>query len=457
MGRTEPSIGRPPPTFRKNQRAKKARDTLNKTIPALLVGNARARDGVAAAELILQPAASRSSGVGKRESGRKRGGKRSGKRRAIEDEEENDGADVGGPAVPVGMHEEENDTPPNVRVLVTDTLTAAAILNRSITVPPSPQKRGATSKNVAILNMASPLRPGGGFLSGATSQEEFLCMRTTLYPSLREQFYRLPEVGAVWSPNILVFRNSSADAADQPQQERFWVDAISAAALRFPEVELKWRKTDKTDDVTRQEEVADLVYADKKDADLLRRKIKAVLQILRSKGVEQVVLGAWGCGAYGNPIGENARAWKEILLGLPKKGDAASRSSNTNTKQEKWFGLKEVVFAITQPRMAEDFARSWGSDLGVETPSIRGEYDDENDDLSDQGSDGLEEIRVKIAQLESQIANVKTPVLKTGLEAVLQRLTSELDAKSGVSNPSKVLPSEQDSDADENETQDEDD
>jgi len=38
--------------------------------------------------------------------------------------------------------------------------------------------------------MASPLRPGGGVLTGATSQEEFLCARTTLYPSLREKFYR---------------------------------------------------------------------------------------------------------------------------------------------------------------------------------------------------------------------------------------------------------------------------
>ena len=87
--------------------------------------------------------------------------------------------------------------------------------------------------------MASPLRPGGGVLTGATSQEEFLCARTTLLPSLRESFYRLPEIGAVFTHDVLVFRGSGS-LADAGQElgpgERFWVDVVSAGMLRFPEL-----------------------------------------------------------------------------------------------------------------------------------------------------------------------------------------------------------------------------
>ncbi len=91
--------------------------------------------------------------------------------------------------------------------------------------------------------MASPLRPGGGVLSGATSQEESLCARTTLLPSLRDDFYRLPEVGAVYTPDVLVFGRwdadgSGADAVGEEMARRAWfyVDVVSAAMLRFPDV-----------------------------------------------------------------------------------------------------------------------------------------------------------------------------------------------------------------------------
>ncbi|KAJ7660584.1 hypothetical protein B0H17DRAFT_1212523 [Mycena rosella] len=50
---------------------------------------------------------------------------------------------------------------------------------------------------VALLSMVSELHPSGGFLTGASTQEESLCLRTTLYASLHDSFYRLPECRAV--------------------------------------------------------------------------------------------------------------------------------------------------------------------------------------------------------------------------------------------------------------------
>ena len=90
-----------------------------------------------------------------------------------------------------------------IRVRSLDTLTAASWLSEKPsasqrTERTAPAVRSRSNKpNVAVLNMASAIRPGGGFLEGANSQEEYLCARSTLYPSLWDSYYRLPEVRAV--------------------------------------------------------------------------------------------------------------------------------------------------------------------------------------------------------------------------------------------------------------------
>ena len=57
MGRTEPSVTIQPQAYRKAARAKAAKSTVSKTIPALLSSDRRARRGVDAAELIFDPPA----------------------------------------------------------------------------------------------------------------------------------------------------------------------------------------------------------------------------------------------------------------------------------------------------------------------------------------------------------------------------------------------------------------
>ena len=64
MGRTEPPLGRPPAGFRRDVRAKRARATANKVIPSVLAAHLRARRGVEAAELVVDPPpAAAASGV----------------------------------------------------------------------------------------------------------------------------------------------------------------------------------------------------------------------------------------------------------------------------------------------------------------------------------------------------------------------------------------------------------
>ena len=100
------------------------------------------------------------------------------------------------------------------------------------------------------------------------------------------------------------------------------VDVVSCAALRGPEVE-------------------EGRYVSGKDREAMRAKMKLVMGECDVKGVRRVVLGAWGCGAYGNPVVEVAKAWKGVLLGSGK-GKAA----------REWEGIEEVVFAVKDAGMA---------------------------------------------------------------------------------------------------------
>ena len=256
MGRDQTSHSVP---ISRADRSKLARETINKTIPRLLTAYPRAKAGIANVQLIrdLPPTASSVKGL-------------------------------------------EN---PTIRILNSDTLDAARALHLS-----HPNHR------VAVLSMASPLRPGGGVLTGATSQEESLCMRTTLYPSLRDEFYRLPENAIIYTPDVLVFQLQTSDSL--PKSDRFFVDVISCAAIRLPEV-------------------SEGRYVEDSDREVMVKKMRLIMRAAVKKGCKQVVLAALGCGAYANPVREVAEMFKRVICG--KSGRA---------REEGWPGIEEIVFAI---------------------------------------------------------------------------------------------------------------
>ncbi|KAK4061088.1 uncharacterized protein Triagg1_10515 [Trichoderma aggressivum f. europaeum] len=290
----------------RDERAKAAKLFLNKKVPSILKSNARARKGIESVQLIIDPP-------------------RIIPREAI------------APAAATTNSEstkqtDDNDSAPisqkslnYIRIWPVDTLEAASRLSKS-----GPSR-------IAVLNMASPLRPGGGVLTGATSQEEWLCARTTLYPSLHEDFYRLPEIGAIYTPDVLVCKTWDAEPSDLKPADQFFIDVITAAMLRLPEVE------------TNQQ--GELTYSEQKDRDMVLANMRCVMRILRSRHIERVVLGAWGCGAYGNPVDEIARSWRRVLL-----GPRAKRSERVEVYDD-----MEVVFAIKDHNMARRFTTAFGT------------------------------------------------------------------------------------------------
>ncbi|KAB5583231.1 hypothetical protein GE09DRAFT_294260 [Coniochaeta sp. 2T2.1] len=319
-------------TQARSSRSKAAKDVIIREIPAILKANPRARRGVEAAELIVDPASLPAAPSAPPVS-------------ATQTQD--------APSHPTKHNAAPTPSPPTITLRTTSTLEAAhrLLTHQPSSTPSTPNHHRHRPPKVAILNMASPLRPGGGVLSGAASQEEWLCARTTLYPSLREEFYRLPEVGGIFTPDVLVFRHWDDSATELPKAGRFYVDVVSAGMLRFPDLEQGG-----------EDGGEERVYAEQKDREMVVRKIRAVLRIMTAKGAERVVLGAWGCGAYGNPVGEVAGAWRRVLLGKKERGRG---SGALGAGAESWEGL-EVVFAIKDVRMAERFAAAFGPGIDME-------------------------------------------------------------------------------------------
>lgn len=184
---------------------------------------------------------------------------------------------------------------------------------------------------VAVLNMASRTSPGGGVISGAGAQEEYLFRCSDYYKSLyqyvdyaaqydvdRNKEYSYPmdrDFGGCYSPNVTVFRGVEEEG--YPFLAEPWqVNFIAVAALNRPETVYL------SDGSLRL--VDDLVIPAKD-------KIRTIFNIAIDNDVQVLVLGAFGCGAYQNPPVHIAQLFKEILAEPEYKN-----------------AFKKVVFAIKQ-------------------------------------------------------------------------------------------------------------
>ena len=159
-----------------------------------------------------------------------------------------------------------------------------------------------------VINNASFKRPGGGVERGSGAQEENIFRRSNLYESLyrfseylakenglpvEEKQYPLPlEYGAIYSPSISVFRNSE-DKNYSFLDKTYVMDFITIAAIKNPTL---------VDGKLIQ-----------RDAEIMKGKIKMMLNLGLYWENDAIVLGAFGCGAYGNPPEEIARLFKEVL------------------------------------------------------------------------------------------------------------------------------------------------
>lgn len=176
-------------------------------------------------------------------------------------------------------------------------------------------------QNAALLNFASYRHAGGGFVTGAWAQEEAICHDSTLYNVLCrfESFYAENERNlnrslytdrAIFSPNIVFERGGKSAKCD----------VITCAAPNFGSA--------KNHGVTERE-----------NENALARRVDFVISIAEEQKCDTVILGAWGCGVFGQDPAVVARLFKERLgkSGLKRAVFAIPGNNRNYTEFEKTF------------------------------------------------------------------------------------------------------------------------
>lgn len=147
----------------------------------------------------------------------------------------------------------------------------------------------------AVLNFASYKNPGGFFIGGSRAQEECLCHESFLYNVLKcfSDYYKwnndhknngLYLNRAIYSPTIRFERNGNVK----------WCDVISCAAPNYSTYSRFNNDYNK-------------------NYDTLKSRIKFILSIAKQQKVDTLILGAYGCGVFGQDAEEVAKIFKEYL------------------------------------------------------------------------------------------------------------------------------------------------
>lgn len=165
--------------------------------------------------------------------------------------------------------------------------------------PAQPTTTSSGPKPVLVLNLASERHAGGGWQTGAMAQEEALCYRSSLYLSLHKSYYPLPSLSCIYTPSVLIIRSATSSGHvlyNTPAPDLPVASILSVAALRHPSL---------TDDGTGFKSVGQRAET--------KRKIRVCLRVAARMGHTKLVLGALGCGVFGNPPGEVAKCFLEVF------------------------------------------------------------------------------------------------------------------------------------------------
>ncbi|KAL6076367.1 DUF2263 domain-containing protein [Balamuthia mandrillaris] len=166
--------------------------------------------------------------------------------------------------------------------------------------------------NPLVLNMANAHNPGGGYLNGDGAQEENLHRRTNYFQALEDPdrvyrdhrgwSYPIPPAGAIYSPNLLVFRGSEDEGYPLLSLPHL-LSFIACAAVRKPRLLTN----------TNKERIEGPFRMDEDSEEEMREKIETILSVGLEKGHNCVVLSAFGCGAFGCPPYQVAAMFKRAL------------------------------------------------------------------------------------------------------------------------------------------------
>ena len=155
--------------------------------------------------------------------------------------------------------------------------------------------------NPLCLNFASAKNPGGGFLSGSSAQEESLARSSGLYATLlpmTEMYDYNRSLGTslysdymVYSPNVPIFRRDDGTLRDFP----FLASFVTAPAVNAGAVE--------------KNEPRSVRFI----LPTMTTRLHKLLSVAQTHGHTTLILGAWGCGVFGNAPAVVAQLFAEAL------------------------------------------------------------------------------------------------------------------------------------------------
>ena len=161
---------------------------------------------------------------------------------------------------------------------------------------------GRKYENALVMNFANAHNPGGGFRMGANAQEEALCRCSTLYASITSkkagEMYKYNNTHAsrvesdymLISPNVIVFRDERYNLMENPV-------TIGVVTVPAP-----------------NRYGAALLASGEMIEETFIRRIRIMLAAAVKYGYNTLVLGAWGCGAFGNKPQDVAGYFKQVIV-----------------------------------------------------------------------------------------------------------------------------------------------
>lgn len=155
-------------------------------------------------------------------------------------------------------------------------------------------------ESIGVLNFASARQMGGGFLQGAMAQEEALCYCSNLYKAQQSETYyydinKKTQNGLYtdemfMSNHVSFFRDDNYKLVFSP--------VVVGSVLTVPAVNHMFLAAE---------------YKDRADEVMLNR-IRLLIKAFINEGNTTLILGAWGCGVFGNNPQTVAKQFKQILV-----------------------------------------------------------------------------------------------------------------------------------------------
>ncbi len=142
-----------------------------------------------------------------------------------------------------------------------------------------------TGKIIA-LNFANAMYPGGGYILGGNAQEEALCRASMLYYTIRtaKKYYHANRMHVfpdytdhmIYSQNVPVIRDQEGKRLEASRL----CDFITCPAVNRT--------------------FAKFLFSKKKLDQIMQNRISQIIQLCALKKPDVIILGAFGCGVFGN-------------------------------------------------------------------------------------------------------------------------------------------------------------